>query len=61
MSSQTFDQETIKVSGDNDKRLNLVILSEGYQTSEFAKFKTDAESLVTAMFTQSPFLEYANS
>lgn len=57
--AQVFDVETIKASGDNDKRLNLVILSEGYQTSEFAKFKTDAESLVSDMFTQSPFLEYS--
>ncbi len=58
--SQTFDIETIKNAGNNDIRINLVILSEGYQTSEFAKFKTDAESLVTDMFTQSPFLEYAD-
>ena len=60
LSAQVFDVESIKVSGDSNKRINLVILSEGYQTSEFSKFKTDAESLVTTMFTQSPFLEYAD-
>ncbi|GGZ79354.1 M64 family metallopeptidase [Algibacter mikhailovii] len=58
--AQVFDTEKIKDSGDNDKRLNLVILSEGYQASEFDKFKTDAESIVNAMFSQSPFLEYSN-
>ncbi|GAA4238560.1 hypothetical protein GCM10022291_29490 [Postechiella marina] len=57
--AQVFSVEKIKNAGDNDKRLNLVILSEGYQSTEFDKFKTDAESLVSDMFTQSPFLEYA--
>lgn len=56
--AQIFDVETIKNEGDNDKRINLIILSEGYQTSEFSKFKTDAESLVSDMFSQSPFAEY---
>ncbi len=58
--AQVFNVETIKNAGDNDKRINLVILSEGYQTSEFDKFKTDAESLVNDMFTQSPFDQYTN-
>ncbi|MDD7886407.1 M64 family metallopeptidase [Flavivirga sp. 57AJ16] len=46
--------------GDIDKRINLVILSEGYQASELTKFKTDAESLVNDMFSQSPFAEYSD-
>ncbi|MGC6429539.1 MAG: M64 family metallopeptidase [Jejuia sp.] len=58
--SQVFDVETIKSSGDNDKRINLVILSEGYQESELDTFKSDAESLVTDMFAQSPFAEYSD-
>jgi hypothetical protein len=56
--AQAFDVEKIKDAGDDDKRLNLVILSEGYQDSEFLKFKADAESFVNDMFGQSPFLEY---
>jgi len=58
VSGQIFDLETIKGDTNNDTRLNLVILSEGYQTSELPKFKADAESFVASMFTQSPFLEY---
>ncbi len=58
--AQVFDSETIKNSGDNDKRINLVILSEGYQTSELAQFKTDAISFMDGMFNQSPFKEYAS-
>ncbi|WP_034043433.1 M64 family metallopeptidase [Wocania ichthyoenteri] len=57
---QIFDKETIKNSGDNDKRINLVILSDGYQTSELNDFKTDAISFVNDMFNQSPFSEYTN-
>ena len=58
--AQVFEVEKIKDAGDNDKRLNLVILSEGYQNTEFEKFKVDAESIVSDMFSQSPFLEYAD-
>ena len=58
--AQVFEVQTLKLSGDTDKRINLVILSEGYQTSEFPQFITDATSFINAMFSQSPFLEYAN-
>ncbi|MCL5130132.1 MULTISPECIES: M64 family metallopeptidase [unclassified Algibacter] len=58
--AQVFTQETIQNFGDNDKRLNLVILSEGYQVSEFEQFKTDAVSYTNSMFNESPFKEYAN-
>ena len=58
--AQFFEVEKIKDAGDDDKRLNLIILSEGYQANEFEKFKVDAESIVSDMFSQSPFLEYTN-
>ncbi|NJX14796.1 M64 family metallopeptidase [Tamlana crocina] len=58
--SQVFDVEPIKISGDNEYRINLVVLSEGYQTSEFTKFITDVTVFSDAMFSQSPFKEYAN-
>ena len=60
ISAQVFTVEKIKNAGDDDKRLNLVVLSEGYQSSEFDVFKTDAENLISDMFTQSPFSEYVN-
>ena len=59
INAQTFDVEAIKISGDNDKRINIVILSEGYQTSEFNKFTTDATNFSNELFNQSPFKEYA--
>ncbi|WP_142783926.1 T9SS type A sorting domain-containing protein [Changchengzhania lutea] len=59
LSAQVFDKETIKFSGNTDNRINLVILSEGYQTSELDKFIDDAINFKNAMFSQSPFIEYA--
>tara|TARA_R110002049_G_scaffold206269_1_gene376777 strand:+ start:20540 stop:21952 length:1413 start_codon:yes stop_codon:yes gene_type:complete len=59
-SAQIFDVETIENTGDDDKRINLVILSEGYQVGELDKFITDATNFTNAMFSQSPFLEYAD-
>ncbi|WP_299557104.1 M64 family metallopeptidase [Seonamhaeicola sp.] len=58
--AQIFDVEPIKISGDDNKRINLVILSEGYQTSELSDFITDATNFTNDMFSQSPFSEYTN-
>ena len=55
MHGQIFPVETIKNSGDNDKRINLVILGDGYQTSEVDQFETDAIDFMNALFLLSPF------
>ncbi|MBC3759450.1 T9SS type A sorting domain-containing protein [Hyunsoonleella sp. SJ7] len=60
ISAQVFDVETLKFSGPKDKRINLVILSEGYQTSELNQFITDAARVSNDMFMESPFSEYAD-
>ncbi|MFB9057254.1 M64 family metallopeptidase [Mariniflexile ostreae] len=57
---QQFEMEFLKNSGAPNKRINLVILSEGYQTHEFPKFITDATTLTNKMFGYSPFSEYVN-
>ncbi|MBQ0788343.1 MAG: T9SS type A sorting domain-containing protein [Oceanihabitans sp.] len=58
--SQTFDVVTIKNSGVDDKRINLVILSEGYQTSEFPQFEIDATNFMDDLFSEEPFASYEN-
>lgn len=60
IAAQVFDVQTLKLSGDTDKRINLVILSEGYQSGELSQYITDATNFMNAMFSQPPFLEYAN-
>ncbi len=58
--SQSFDVQTLKNSGEDSKRINLVILSDGYQASEMAKFDTDATSFMNTLFSQEPFASYEN-
>ena len=60
VSAQIFDVASIKQSGDTDKRINLVILSDGYQDTEITKFESDATSFMNDMFSQSPFIEYVD-
>ncbi|GAL71147.1 putative secreted protein [Jejuia pallidilutea] len=52
--------ETIKLAGENNNRINIVILSDGYQESELDQFVTDATNFSTELFSQSPFLEYSD-
>ncbi|WP_179315551.1 T9SS type A sorting domain-containing protein [Winogradskyella undariae] len=58
--SQTFDVVVIKNSGDIDKRINLVILSDGYTASELPQFEIDAANFMNDMFSQEPFASYEN-
>jgi hypothetical protein len=56
--AQVFEQETIVYSGSSEKHFNLVILSDGYTSSELPKFVTDATSFATAFFAEVPYLNY---
>src|SRR5690606_39421629 len=58
--TRVCEVETIKMSGEDDKRINLIILSEGYQAYELTQFRIDAINFTNAMFNESPFKEYAN-
>jgi len=58
--SQVFDTDTLLWNGDADKRINLVILSDGYQESELAQFTTDANGFMNAFLGETPYQEYKN-
>ena len=58
--SQIFDTETILQSGPNENRINLVILSDGYQSSELDQFVIDANNFTEAFFDETPYKEYKN-
>lgn len=58
--SQVFDVETIKNEGPNGKRINVVILGDGYIDAELDQFESDANDFVTALFSQSPFSAYSS-
>ncbi len=57
-SSQFYDVDTLYWSGPTDERINLVILGDGYQETEFGKFSDDAQDFMNSLFAESPYKEY---
>jgi hypothetical protein len=60
LNAQKFKVDTILYSGPTSNRVNLVILGDGYTSSEQSKFLTDANSITTKFFQTSPYTEYKN-
>jgi hypothetical protein len=58
--AQKLDVDTIVYNGISDKRINLVILSDGYTVNEISKFITDANNFTTGFFNDIPFSNYKN-
>ena len=56
--AQVFDVDTIQYSGNIHQRINLVILSDGYQEHELDKFIEDAKDFSDTFFSGTPYKEY---
>lgn len=56
--AQTYPTQTILYNGPNEKRINLVFLSDGYRSSELGQFIVDVQNITNYLFTQPPFLQY---
>lgn len=56
--AQQFDLDTIQFTGNINHRINLVILSDGYQSSELSQFIVDANSFTETFFSNTPYREY---
>lgn len=52
--------DTLWKSGPINKRINLVIMGDGYTNSQTAQFITDATNIVTYLFNNAPFSNYKN-
>jgi hypothetical protein len=52
--------QTILANGPVSNRLNLVVLSEGYTTSQLPKFLENATNAVNVLLSHSPYQEYSN-
>lgn len=59
-SAQIFPVDTLMRNGNRANRINLVYLSDGYQSAELTKFISNAASMNNAIFSQTPFLQYKN-
>ncbi|MFD0861308.1 M64 family metallopeptidase [Sungkyunkwania multivorans] len=56
--AQVFDVDTLQFNGADDKFINLVIMGDGYQASEFNKLIADANDFTSALFNKAPFTQY---
>ena len=59
LAAQTFPTTKIKDAGPDANRVNFVILAEGYRNVDAPLFLTDATSITTETFTESPLSNYA--
>ena len=50
--------QTIMDNGPTSNRLNIVVLSEGYTSSQLAQFLGDATNLVNTLLSHPPYQEY---
>lgn len=55
--SKEFNSIKIHYSGESSKKVDIVILPEGYTKSEMDRFKQDCQKFIDYFFTKSPFKE----
>lgn len=58
MAQQTPVVDTLLYNGPAEKRINFVILGDGYQEHELATFRTDARAIVEKLFGEPPLSNY---
>jgi hypothetical protein len=58
--AQIFQVDTIQYKGDINKYINIVIMGDGYTTTEQNKFITDSKNLSNYLFTKPPWSNYSN-
>lgn len=60
LNAQQFKLDTLLFNGNSDKRINYVILGDGYLITQRAKYLQDAENVIVSLFSNTPFKEYKN-
>lgn len=58
--SQVFETVPIIENGPRDKRINMVVLGDGFTAAQQGDFIADATTLVNYIFNKSPFDQYKN-
>jgi len=56
--AQIFDVDTLIWSGPTTNRVNIVILGDGYTSTQQGDFITDASNIANGMFSTTPYMEY---
>ncbi|MEM1134525.1 MAG: M64 family metallopeptidase [Bacteroidota bacterium] len=60
VTAQQFLLDTLFFNGQSEKRINYVILGDGYLEAQLASFRQDAEQFANDLFNTSPYKEYKN-
>ncbi|MFG0284188.1 MAG: M64 family metallopeptidase [Phycisphaerales bacterium JB039] len=55
-----WDPGAVDAGGGALERIDLVIVGDGYQAPELARYRSDAAAMVNYLFTQEPFATYRN-
>lgn len=58
--SQVFETTAIIENGPRDKRINMVVLGDGFTASQQTDFITNATTLVNYVFSKAPYAQYKN-
>lgn len=58
--AQVFDVDTLLYNGNTNQNINLVILGDGYVSSEMDNFISDANTFKDYIFEKAPFSNYKN-
>ena len=58
--SQVFETVPIIQNGPNSKRINMVVLGDGFTAAQQTNFIADATTLVNYIFNKAPFAQYKN-
>jgi IgA Peptidase M64 len=59
LAAQPYPLETLRYSGPVEKRINLLILGDGYRACDQRQFSKEAKSVADALFAATPFQEYS--
>src|SRR5690348_14968350 len=57
-SAQTFTVDTILNNGNKANRINLVVLADGYTSSQQSQFVLDANNVINQLFATPPLNYY---
>ena len=60
LQAQVFNTSVLFSNGSKDKRVNLVLLGDGYTSTQQANFVSNAGTAVNYFFSKSPYKEYKN-
>ena len=58
--AQQFEVDTIRMNGNTDRLINIVILGDGYTQNQLSQFANDARNATNAFFNEPPFSHYQN-